>query len=48
MSDVVNLGKGVKSQWWICRQTSIPIDAAIGSQCKLMNRCVTCVLFGLL
>ncbi len=22
-SEVMNLGKGVQSQWWLCRQTSI-------------------------
>ena len=23
-SEVMNLGKGVQSQWWFCRQTSMP------------------------
>ncbi len=41
-SEVVNLDKEVQSQWLFCRQ------AAIASQCKLMNRDVTCIHFGLL
>ncbi len=24
MSEVINLGKGVQSQWWFCRQTLMP------------------------
>ncbi len=23
-SEVLNLGKGVQSKWWFCRQTSMP------------------------
>ncbi len=45
----MNLGKGVQSQRWFCRQVKNALNlmrAAIGSQCKLMNRGVACVLFG--
>ncbi len=45
---VMNLGKVVQRQWWFCKLTLIPwifLRAAIGSQCKLINRGVTCVLF---
>ncbi len=44
----MNLGKGVHSQRWFCRNINALnlMRAAIGSQCKLMNRGVTCVLFG--
>ncbi len=44
----MNLGKEVQSQRWFCRKINALnlMRAAIGSQCKLMNRGVTCVLFG--
>ncbi len=48
-SEVLNLGKEVQSQRWFCRQTLMALNfmrAAIGSQCKLMTRGVTCILFG--
>ncbi len=45
-SEVFNLGKGVLNQWCFLGKPQCLEFYAIGSQCKLMNRCVTCVLFG--
>ncbi len=43
----MNLGKGVQSQRWYANINALNLmRAAIGSQCKLMNRGVTCFLFG--
>ncbi len=45
----MNLGKGVQSQRRFCRQTSMPwilIQAAIGSQCKLIKIGVTSIYLG--
>ncbi len=47
-SEVMHLGKGVQSQWCFFRQIDALnfMQAAISSQYKLINRGVTCILFG--
>ncbi len=42
----MNLGKGVQNQRWLNINALNLMWAAIGSQCKLMNRGVMCILFG--